>query len=176
MLVFKCDTLFKRPISALTPFQGELKKRTDKDIDDLAESLKIEGMLMPIAVWEKDTSLFILDGHGRYQAIIKIALTDPSVLTQDLPLITVQAETEEEARKALLQITSTYGKVSKKGVVAFTATIPEYKAPIINMAMKIKTTAVPKGDGKQIVRLRVPKDKLKELVPILTKIEWIEIY
>jgi hypothetical protein len=161
----------------MTPFQGGLKKRTQADIDMLAESLLVDGLLMPFALWRYGDKLMILDGHGRFEAIVHIALQDSTVLSQELPVILIKAETEDEARKALLQIVSTYGKVTKKGVLHFAQTIPEYKAPVVRVleARPIKVAPVQQSDSV-VVRVRVPRDKVEQLTALLKQVSGIEVF
>ena len=52
-------------------------------------------------------------------------------IEEQLAYITTRIETEDGARKALLQITSAYGKITKTGVKQFCVSIPDYKAPSI---------------------------------------------
>ena len=165
-------------LSEMIGFQGNLKKRTDKEIDELGQSLKTEGLLMPFAIWPSNDGYKLLDGHGRIAALQKLAVQDPEILNQKFPAVFIEKESEEEARKALLQITSSYGKITKKGALEFTKTIPTYTAPAISKFVKYsnKTTA-PKIVNKttSIIRLVVPTDKLVEIKKILSDIEGIKV-
>jgi hypothetical protein len=178
MIQIKCTAPDTVTLGALTPFQGDLKKRTSRDLDALILSILTEGLLMPLAVWQTGDKLMILDGHGRYAALARMALTDASIITQELPVIRVNAPDEETARKALLQITSSYGKISGSGIAKFMVSIPNYKAPVVSKVHlhteKVKATA-PTSD-MVIVRLRVPKDMVQKLTPLLKQLDGVEIY
>lgn len=177
MILLKCNLPDTLQLAQLTPFQGDLKKRTQKDIEDLAESLSNEGMLMPIAIWCHDNINHILDGHGRYQALIYLALKDASILVQEFPVILIEAETEDDARKALLQITSSYGKVNKQGLLKFAAPLVDYKAPIITKAAIVKaSTECGQCNDKVIIKLRIHKDRAQELIALLKKVDGLEIF
>ena len=159
-------------------FQGNLKKRTDKEIDELGQSLKTEGLLMPFAIWPSEDGYKLLDGHGRIAALQKLALQDPEILSQKFPAVFIDKKTEDEARKALLQITSSYGKITKKGALEFTKTIPTYNAPAISKFVKYSNrTTAPKAVNKttSIIRLVVPTDKLVEIKEVLSNIEGIKV-
>lgn len=181
MIEVKCDGIKDTLLlKDLIPFQGDLKKRTDEDVAELAGSLILEGLLMPFVVWRKDKQNFLLDGHGRLQALQTIPETDK----QKFPVIFVDAATEEEARKSLLQITSSYGKITKKGAVQFTASIKGYKAPAVNKLlyktvkpkkMPIIPAPQPLNDGDVIIRVAVPKDKEAALRDLLRNIEYIKV-
>ena len=179
MIEVKCSAPDSVLISQLTKFQGDLKKRTNKDIKSLINSIKEEGLLMPFAVWESpDKQLLILDGHGRYDALYELALEDKSVLEQQFPCIKITAVTEDQARKALLQITSSYGKITKEGAVKFCAKIPGYRAPSINKFVnKVerprRAKAVP--NAEVIIRISVPVEKANEVKNILGTVGYIKV-
>ena len=169
-------------ISELEPFQGKLKKRTESDIDSLAASIRNDGLLMPFAVWRYENKNLLLDGHGRRLALMKMSESDPDIAGQVFPVIYIDAESEEEARKALLQITSSYGKVSKWGVKEFTKTIPEYHAPVIDSFRKpdVKKRAwgsVKKeaDNGEAEIKIMVRRDKVNAVLALFKQVEYIRV-
>lgn len=173
MLVFRCSTQDNLQLGELEPFQGELKKRSDVVIKELADNIQEEGLLMPFVVWRTtDGHNKLLDGHGRLQALQ--LLGTPSEFA--VPVIFVDADNENQAKQALLQIVSSYGNISKKGALAFCSTIPEYRAPSIR---KFVTPPVSKRKnnvlGKSLVKILVPADKEAEVRKILAGVEYIEV-
>ena len=178
MLTFRCNTPNTVFLRELLPFQGDLKKRKPTDISALKDSIRDEGMLMPFVVWKRTTGEYLLlDGHGRREALIALSLEDATVLEQPLPVLFVEAETENEARKALLQIVSTYGKINPKGVLSFAAPLQGYKAPVIKTPKQpvVLKTGAPKDD-RAVVRLRIPRDRAGEFLELVSQIKWIEVY
>ena len=183
MVKINCDTKDKLKLVDMEPFQGNLKKRTQKDIDELKQSLLTEGLMMPFAIWQKkegkETHNLLLDGHGRKEALVQMAIDEVSLLDNDWPVIFIQADTEDDARKALLQITSSYGKITKQGVKQFCATIPEYKAPSINKFIAkpvIKKDSIPVSKPKSVVlKIKVDSDKLEQVKEILSQVSFIEV-
>ena len=178
MIKCRCATPTTVLLTDMIPFQGDLKKRTDRDIADLCESLLLDGLIHPFSLWKKpdEDKRYILDGHGRREALIKLSLTDPGILQQEFPLLEVEAENEEEAQKALLQISSTYGKITRKGIIHFTKNIPEYKAPIIrHHAARVSTGRQVEPDSV-IVRLKVPKSIVPKLTELLKQVDGVEVY
>jgi hypothetical protein len=189
----------------ITPFQGNLKTRTPEQRAELMESIKTEGLLMPFAIWRHDGKQHILDGHARYEALVDLLATMPDILQQQLPCIFINAETEEEARKALLQITSSYGKITKAGYKNFTASIQGYVAPSIKRfipkvasvkpVVKKEIPDVPKDEkpadsyvekvdeivkeereaGYTIIRVKVPEEKAFALREALKQLTYVEI-
>ena len=169
------DTL---KLSEMIAFQGNLKKRTDAEIAELGKSLKTEGLLMPFAIWPSNDGYKVLDGHGRIAAMQKLAEQEPDILNQKFPVIFIDKPTEEEARKALLQITSSYGKITKKGAMEFVKSIPNYSAPSISKFVRYSNkTSVPRTVNKetQIMRIKVPVERVQEVVQQLSRVPYIKI-
>ena len=179
----KCTTKDTIKLTECVPFQGNLKKRTPQDIAELKDSLLREGLLMPFAVWDHDDKKYLLDGHGRKEALVQLAVEDASLLNVDWPCIYIRADTEDDARKALLQITSSYGKITKTGVKQFTVSIPDYKAPsIAKFVAKPVTKKVEAVDpvqrpnqDKVILKVSVTKDKVSEVKKILEQFDFIKV-
>lgn len=180
MIQVKCSgTEHTITLGKLVSFQGDLKKRTDKDIDALAKSLVDEGMLMPFAVWRDDVSgsYSLLDGHGRLSALINLSADDIDIATQQFPVLFIDAVSEDEAKKYLLQITSSYGKITKEGAKKFCQSIPEYHAPAINKFIhkSVSQKRFDKPKSSALIRIRVPVDKEAEVKKILKQVEYIEV-
>jgi hypothetical protein len=180
MLKLNCETGNAAMLTEMTPFQGDLKVSNDKEIAVLAESLLTDGLNMPIALWAHDDRYLILDGHQRYRALIALSLNDPSILSQNLPVVLVKADTEDEARKIVLQSISQYGKITRKGLSGFiTPAIADYKAPVLGKVVRVKPqvsdSARPVRDMKATVRLRAPRDILPRLLELLRQVEGVEI-
>ena len=177
MIKVMCQTPEVIRLGQLTPFQGDLKRRTSKDINALADSIRNEGLLMPFAVWQHDGVNNLLDGHGRLAALTELALQDNEISTQDFPVVYIDAETEEQAKKSLLQITSAYGKITRDGAVKFCATIPEYHAPAINKFMYKKPvkSKLPEQKNEQIIRISVASDKVAAVLELFKTVSYIKV-
>ena len=180
MINIKCSAPDKVKLTELKPFQGDLKKRSDKDVDALASSITNDGLIAPFMVWRnKDKENVLLDGHGRLAALTLLASRgNVDILTQDFPCVYVEAESEDEARKALLQITSQYGKITKQGAANFCISIPNYTAPSIAKFTR-PAKAKPQFDVEEkktsIIKLRVPSDKVLEVKALLSQVSYIEL-
>lgn len=177
MIECKCETLNTIMLSQLVPFQGDLKKRTVKDIKALAESLKTDGLLMPFVIWQSEEKCCILDGHGRLAALTDIALEDSDVMNQAFPCIYIDADTEEEAKKALLQITSQYGKVTKDGITRFIEGLEGYKAPIVAKFTRkpVKRRKYENVNTDVILTISVPSDKIEQFKQVISDITYARI-
>lgn len=182
MIKINCESDKTLKLTDMVPFQGNLKKRTDNDIKELVESLKTEGLMMPFAIWKHSDKNYLLDGHGRKEAFIRMAVTEPDLLSTDWPVVYIEADTEDDARKALLQITSSYGRITKSGYKQFCVSIPEYKAPSISKF--VAKSVVTKKAGifeskpaptKTVLRVRVDNDKVEQVRSILKEFTFIEV-
>lgn len=186
MIKINCETKDTLKLADMVFFQGNLKKRTNNDIEELKKSLETEGLMMPFAVWTHEDKNLLLDGHGRKQAIMRIIeeTGDNDMLAVDWPVIHITAETEDDARKALLQITSSYGKITKNGYKQFCVSIPEYRAPAIQKyvakpvsykAKPVTEPTQPNPNGKTIIKIKVSNDKVEEVKQVLKEFSYIEV-
>lgn len=167
MITCKCKTEATLLLKDMTPFQGELKKRSKKDLEALGASLKSDGLLMPIAVWAHEDKMYILDGHGRREALLHLAITeDAGILEQRFPVLVIEAESDEQARKSLLQISSSYGRVNRQGLLDFTAPLIDYHAPIIRKYHKTVVLDRQEAD-RVVIKISVPKEKAGQIKQIL---------
>lgn len=173
-----CHTADSLKIGELVAFQGDLKKRTNNDIKALAASIQTEGLIMPFAVWkDSEGSNKLLDGHGRLAALMELLTNDNDIATQEFPVVYIDADTEDDARKALLQITSSYGHITKQGAVKFCANIPEYHAPAINKFVHkpMKRQKVEQSKSEVIIKIAVPLSYEQQIRKILAETAGIRI-
>lgn len=76
------------PIEKVTPYPENAKKHTKKQVDQVAESIRVFGFNQPIVLDKKGV---IIVGHGRYEAATEV------LNMSEVPTITVDL-TEEEAK------------------------------------------------------------------------------
>lgn len=173
MITCKCETPDKATLTEMTPFQDELKKRGAKDIAALATTIKEDGLLTPFMLWEHEDKKYILDGHGRREALVQLALNDPTIIEQKFPAVIIKAETREDAIKAVLQISSSYGRINKVGAIKFTAPVVGYKAPYIRRLEP--TVKKPKVSDDVVIKIKVRKDKADAIRELLRQTEGIAV-
>ena len=112
-----CDprgNIERRPLASLTPFQGQLKHLNDARYAKLKASILAEGFMAPVFVW-KDK---ILDGHQR----TTVLAGEGWDVEGGVPVIEIEADTEADAARKLLKLTSAYGKPTAEGVFDFMQT------------------------------------------------------
>ncbi|WP_099205538.1 ParB/RepB/Spo0J family partition protein [Scatolibacter rhodanostii] len=79
------------PINQLQPFPDhKFKLYTGERLNDMVESIKEFGVLMPIILWQEDNDYFILSGHNRVNAAKLAGL-------KSVPVIIKENITYEEA-------------------------------------------------------------------------------
>jgi hypothetical protein len=179
MIQIKCaSTGQSLKLTDMKQFQGNLKKRSDKDTNDLMKSLTENGLLMPFAIWVDPSGVKnLLDGHGRLQALMKICMMlDPEIINQEFPVLVIDAPDEAMAKKYLLEIDTKHGKVTPIGLKTFTASMPQNTVPVAVVTPAPIPLAKPEGPEKVIVRLRIPKDKVAEFTSLMKTVSWIEVY
>lgn len=73
--------VIKLKIADLKPYEKNAKLHPDKQVGQIAESIKRFGMNDPIGVWGKDN--LIVEGHGRYLACLKLGITEVDCIRLD---------------------------------------------------------------------------------------------
>ena len=109
----KSDQLI--PISQLENFQGKLKAIDEQSFNKLKESILKYGFSFPIFVWGKK----ILDGHQRLAAVKRLIDDGYSVKGDKLPVVEIDAKSEQEAAEKLLLINSRYARIDQSGFDQF---------------------------------------------------------
>ena len=160
MLCKRCETADSLPLSEMIPFQGGLKSRTEGQIEELKRSLLDEGLLAPFFIWKgalkagDEEKSWIIDGHARREALRRVFLEtgdDSFWLKERFPVVYISAESPDEARKALLQITSSYGEITSSGAKRFCEGLRGYSAP--SVAAFLKPVEMPKSHAAREIEL-----------------------
>lgn len=108
------DTL---PLDLIEDFQGNLKKRGKKEIDQIIKSIEKYGFSFPFFVWNGDGHNRCLDGHGRIQALAEMRKRGASLPL--FPVAYIDAKDEAEAKQKLLRLNSQYGQMTIESVLEF---------------------------------------------------------
>lgn len=105
----------------LVEIQGGLKNRTAGDIERMRRSIETYGFSFPFFVWSTKTKQYVLDGHGRLEALR--AMEQDGIEIPPLPIVEIEAKSRKEAKQKLLRLNSTYGEFTIEGIEEFTADI-----------------------------------------------------
>lgn len=112
-----CETKDTLSLSALTEFQGGLKKRTADDTKKIEKSINDYGFATPFFVWRHDGINSVLDGHGRLQTLKEMQKRGEEIPA--LPVVYIDCANEAAAKNLLLRICSTYGEMTAETVKEF---------------------------------------------------------
>ena len=117
ILKISCECNDTLKLEEMTEFQGNLKARSDDDVDKIVKSIKKYGFSFPFFVWKHDGINHCLDGHGRLLALHK--LDELGYLIPPLPVVYIDCKDEQSARDLLLRLNSHYGTMTKESVLEF---------------------------------------------------------
>lgn len=99
----------------VTNLQGALKDLDDDNEQKLFNVLTTRGFRTPIFVYrDKGGSIYMMDGHQRHYVMTKHDMNDNG--SYAVPYVEVPAKNLQEAQAILLEITSQYGTITKKGL------------------------------------------------------------
>lgn len=113
-----CKGAMTLPHGKLEDFQGKLKNLTDEAYSRLRKEILEHGFSFPPAVWRTPGGKWkLLDGHQRVHAVKRLVEEGYSI--DELPVVTVQAKSEKEAKLKLLAATSQYGEMQRQGLYEF---------------------------------------------------------
>ena len=131
------DTL---PLSELIPYNARLKDRREKDIASLARKIITKGFSFPIFVWRHPETHqnLILDGNGRYLALQWLEKQKYKIPTA-IPVISIYAVDEIQARKKVLELNNLNGKISEDAFLTFAKglqiDLSDYTIPCLDISL-----------------------------------------
>ena len=143
----KCDTT--RNIKDLVIIQGDIKSMSKKDRKKLTNSLKKYGLMVPWIVWGNK----VMDGTQRTDILI-----NNLNYLGDVPVVEIEANSEDDARAKLLTITSQSGRFNLEELQIFSNgldldTVSLVDGPTIDLDFKVdlEPTAPPLIEDIEIV-------------------------
>ena len=155
-----CDGTDYVDFKKLKPFQGDLKTITDENLQKLKNSIIKYGFTVPAFIWRDGGALYILDAHSRVKALAELFSEGYEI--PDIPIIHVEADSEQEAKEKLLHITSQYGEFTEQGFADFILSadldISELDIRLTNEEMNIITPDFQPSEDEQ-GRLDTLKEK-----------------
>ena len=118
VIEIKCKGADTLPIDRILEFQGGLKELSKENEKKLRNSILKFGFIAPLFLWDDHGEWKLLDGHQRLKTLLKMREEG-----YDIPLLPVdyiEADSEEDAKRKLLHITSQYGEFTVDGFENFT--------------------------------------------------------
>lgn len=173
MIQIKCTGSETLCLADMKPFQGELKHRTQKQIDMLKQSLIEVGLLQPFIIWNGN----IIDGHGRHAALTQLISEDESILATQWPVVRIEAGTIEEACTQLLEMNVKYGNITPNRLQVFLREKGVAMPLRVPITVPRKPLAVkePKLTSHSVIRIKIEKDKEAEFINIIKQLSYVEI-
>jgi hypothetical protein len=136
----KVKELIYLDLSELNPFQGNLKDLSKENYNKLRKQI-LGGFKAPFFVWlDPSTNKYMLeDGHQRYRVLTELKNAEKYTLPK-LPCVVIQADSEHEAKKNILEISSQFGNMSSQSLFEFASlnnidlpTLEDFRFPEINI-------------------------------------------
>ena len=78
------------PVDCITPYENNTRKHTQRDVDQIKDSIRADGFNDPIGVWGPDN--VIVEGHGRLQAAKQLGM-------KEVPCIRLDHLTDEQRKE-----------------------------------------------------------------------------
>jgi len=134
------------------PLQGKLKRLSPENHAKLKNILLKRGFRVPLFVWRQvaDGQVidWLMDGHGRQKV-----MTAENMTPYDVPYVLIEAANLEEAKAQLLEITSQYQVITKKGLTEFALDLEavDFENAVFDAFDMNATTPVRRNQGKSIV-------------------------
>lgn len=94
---------------------NDLKEKENRDISKLKNSIINDNFSFPFYLW-KDHN-YIIDGNGRNLALQELEAEGYKI--PELPIVEIEANTKQHAKKLVLLASSNYGKVTKESYDLF---------------------------------------------------------
>jgi hypothetical protein len=107
------------PLEAIEEFQGNFKRRTQKEIEQIITSILKFGFSFPCFCWKQNSHNYCLDGHGRILALQEMKKQGYDI--PELPVVFIDAQDEAEAKQKMLRLNSQYGIIDIEGFRDFIA-------------------------------------------------------
>jgi site-specific DNA-methyltransferase (adenine-specific) len=105
------------PISFLNELQGGLKELSKTNEKKLRKNILELGFSEPVTIWKKGEKYYIVNGHQRVKVLGKMAAEGYDI--PKIPANIVEAKDEAEAKRLVLSLTSQFGEITEKGMLAF---------------------------------------------------------
>jgi hypothetical protein len=100
-------------------FQGGMKSLSEEDYQKLKKAILDKGFSFPVFVWRDGRTFYIVDGHQRLLAVLRMIDEGWTVQGGKLPVDWIEARNRKEAKEKLLLAMSQYGKYTEKSLMEY---------------------------------------------------------
>lgn len=115
-----CEVKERIEIEQLEEFQGDLKELSDEAYEKLKTEILDTGFAFPVFIWrdpKPKAKKKIIGGHQRVKTLRRMKAE--GIVVPPIPYVVIQAKSEHEAKRRVLQDVSQYGKVTGQGLYDF---------------------------------------------------------
>lgn len=131
---------------------NKLKDTTKRNVGDLKQTLIKDGLLMPIAIWQKGK--FVTDGAQRLHALSMLEYEGWKVA--GVPYFIVEAESRKEAKKQAMLISSRYAPITEESAADYLIDMPGIDLGYVDIGLNLEEIEV-----VEPLKPREPKKKDK---------------
>lgn len=117
-----CEGADVLELHQLEPFQDELKELSEENAKRLTHEILTDGFSDPFNVWRNEGHFYLIDGHQR--RVVLYALEDLGYEVPPLPVVWVDADSFEQAKRKVLSQAAQYGRITFEGLSKFIAPFP----------------------------------------------------
>lgn len=135
----KCQGAATLELEQLAPFQGNLKDLSKENYNKLRKQILELGFSEPICVWKNENKYHVLNGHQRLRVLTEMKKAEGFKIPR-IPVNWVEAETEHEAKKKVLALTSQFGEINNQSLFEFASlnnidlpTLEDFRFPEIDL-------------------------------------------
>jgi len=114
----KCKGAAEVPLKKLLAYQGNLKSLDQTNYEKLKNEIADQGFAAPVQVWKDGKDHWIIDGHQRVRTL-GMMIENGFELKDNVPITYCYPDDEDQARRMLLSMASTYGKVEGQGLYEY---------------------------------------------------------
>jgi site-specific DNA-methyltransferase (adenine-specific) len=112
-----CDVKDYADLEDIHVIQGKLKTLSEANYKKLRDSIEKEGFAFPIHVWPNNGVYNIIGGTHRKLALTK--MKEEGYDIPKIPIIKIEANDLQHAKKLLLLETSSFAKITEEGLAEF---------------------------------------------------------
>ncbi len=113
-ILIKCEGAATLPLDSLEPFQGDFKRLEKANAERLKYEILVDGFSDPFNIWRNRKHYWIIDGHQR--RLVLLDLREEGYEIPELPVVWVEADSFEQAKRKVLAQASQYGEVEREGL------------------------------------------------------------
>ncbi|HCX88118.1 MAG TPA: hypothetical protein DG761_08835 [Gammaproteobacteria bacterium] len=166
-----CQGADTKAIDELKEFQGSIKKLPKDNFEKLKRAMLEQGFSAPIFVWENAGDNMILDGHQRLAVLLKLRRQGYEIPL--LPVVYVEAESENDARLKLLSISSQYGEFQLDQLYEFTDEIDTTTLALQQGELEVDRPFV--VDNSEGIDTRGNRTQVSSKLSVVEIGKWIEL-